>query len=277
MGKKRSFEATRNELLAKALSNPLDNETITAVASELDSNPKYSLEPDPTGEYGMTTAEKNFTKWYVQHRNIAVAAQLAEVSVEDGMAIYRSFACQSELRRIDLAWKLRQINSSTLTLDQMGAMLTSYILDQMPAAERLSTKDKMSAMKMVMDIHALKQKVVEEATPIDAVDVESQVKDLSVDALKALIQKTKVIDNENDEKEEMIKALDNESALSNDDLHYLRSLPVEELKKLVDEQQDLQFTQTEEMQVIPNPTSNRQKLTPIDEDDVVDGDDVTGS
>ena len=165
----------------------------------------------------------------------------------------------------------------SVTLDQMGAMLTSYILDQMPAAERLSTKDKMSAMKMVMDIHALKQKVVEEATPIDAVDVESQVKDLSVDALKALIQKTKVIDNENDEKEEMIKALDNESALSNDDLHYLRSLPVEELKKLVDEQQDLQFTQTEEMQVIPNPTSNRQKLTPIDEDDVVDGDDVTGS
>lgn len=270
MGKK-SFEATRNELLAKAIAMPLNEKSIAEIADELDTNPRYSLDPDPTGELGMTTTEKNFTKWYLQHRNIAVAAQLAEISVEDGMAIYRSFACQAELQRIDMAWKLRQLNNSTLTLDQIGSVLTGYVFDQMPEAERLSTKDKMSAMKMIMDIHALKQKVIEDAQPVDVVDVESQIKDMSVDALKALIEKTKASDTENDEKEALINVIDDTSVLSNDDLRYLRSLSVSQLKSLIEEQQ--RTTQTEDDEA----PKKQVTLTPVTDEDAVTGDDVTGA
>lgn len=274
MAKKKSYEATRNALLTKALANPMNEDSMHSVAVELEENPKYSLDPDPTGELGMTPQEKNFTRWYVQHRNIAVASQLAEISVEDGMSIYRSFACQAELRRIDMAWKLRQLNTSTMNLEQIGSVLTSYVLDQSPEADKLSTKDKMAAMKMIMDIHALKQKVIEEATPIDAVDIEAQIKDMSADALKSLIEQTKTLDTETDEKEDLIKKIDDESMLSNDDLHYLRSLSVNDLKQLIDDQTEIKNEIAEENAKKP---AKQKTLTPLDETDVIDGDDITGA
>lgn len=276
------MKTTRKELLAKALAMPIDKESIAAMAEELETDPQYSLEPDPTGELSMTTREKEFVRWYVQHRNIAVASQLAGISVEDGMQIYKSFACQSELTRINMAYKLRQLNMSTLTLEQIGSVLTGYVFDQLPDADQLSTKDKMAAMKMIMDIHALKQKIVEESKPLDVVDVESQVKDLSVDAIKALIDKTKTSDADNAEKEELIKKIDNESALSNEDLHYLRSLTVEDLQMLLKDQQDIKFMRHDsDPETIPNPMSvayRGKKLTPVDKNDepLSDMDDITG-
>ena len=268
---RKSYDATRNELLTKALSNPIDKERMMAVATELDTNPRYSLEIDPTGELGMTKQEKEFTKWYIEHRNVAVAAQLAEIPVEDGMAIYKSFACQSELRRIAMVWQLRQLNNSTMSLDHIGSVLTGYVFDQLPESAQLSTKDKMAAMRMIMDIHALKQKVIEDARPIDAIDVEEQIKDLSADALKSLIEKTKSMDVEVEEKEEMIKELDDDSLLSNDDIHYLRTLPVEQLKQLIKDQEEAKE------KIDKSKPEKKMKLTPVDETDVIDGDDVTGA
>lgn len=274
---KRKYELDKSELLARALKNQLDEPTLRAVADTLNEDPKYALEVDPTGMLGMSEKEKNFTKWYMQHRNIAVASQLAGVSVEDGMLIYASFACQSELSRMDMAYKLRQLNNSTLTLEQIGSILTGYVLDQLPEVERLSTKEKIGAMKMIIDLHALKQKVIEEAKPIDVVDIEDQIKDMSVDGLMTLIEQTKSSDIENDEKEQLIMQIDDASALSNDDLHYLRTLSIKELKKLLKEKNEMEHKTSEKKEKKEQTISlAKSAKTPIDETDIIDGDDITG-
>jgi hypothetical protein len=79
------------------------------------------------------------------------------------------------------------------------------------------------------------------------------------------------MDVEVEEKEEMIKELDDDSLLSNDDIHYLRTLPVEQLKQLIKDQEEAKE------KIDKSKPDKKIKLTPVDETDVIDGDDVTGA
>lgn len=241
------YDAKRKaDLMLKSFQDPVTLDKIHEMKDQLETLPEYSLEPDPTGELRMTGTERQFTKWYSQHRNIVVASQLAGISVEDGMEIYRSIKFQNELHRINIAYQLRQINTSALTMDQITSVLSSYVLDIVPEADRLSTREKLNALKMLADLNMAKTKIIENATPVDVIDVESKVEDLSVDAIKQLIESSKAMDKQNDKKEEMIKMIDNTSVLSNEDIIYLRSCSIEQLQSILDEQNEALKKKNEE-------------------------------
>lgn len=235
----------KKDYLKNALVSPLSADTLVEVKKRLDSDPFYSLAVDPTGELNMSKEAKDFTKWYIQHRNIPVAAQLAELDIDEAMLIYKSDKCQAEILRINNAMKMRQLNNNMLTVDQIGSMLTAFVMDQVPEADRLSTKDKMTALGQLLDINAKKQQILEEADDEEIIDVSDDVENLSVDAIKNLLNKSKSKDTENDEKERLINVIDEDSMLSNDDLKYLRSLSVADLRKLVKEQEIAKQKQAE--------------------------------
>ena len=236
----------KKKALALAAASNADKPTLLAMQTELETNPEYSLEADPTGALGLSDKEKDFIKWYAQHRNIAVAAQIAGMSVDEGLAAYKKMASQSELRRISTAIQLRQLNTKALDVDQIGSMLSAYVLDKVPDADRLSSKEKMDAMKMLLDINAAKAEIVNDPAKAEIIDVESQVKTLSVDSIKSLLKQSKENDAVTEEKEKMIDQIDSESKLSNDDLKYLRSLSVKELAELLNEQHRLLNGQKED-------------------------------
>lgn len=235
----RRKNAIKNELLAKAANSPVKSEDLYAIRDSIEADPEYSLDVDPKGILGMTDTEKSFTKWYIQHRNIPVAAQLTGISNDDGIAIYRKMSFQSELRRISNAIQIRQINQETMTVDQIGSMLTSYVLDKVPDVDRLDPKQKMEAMRLLLDINQLKTTMLEDPRVVEVVEVKEQIKDMSVDTIKALLEQGKKMDVENAEKEKMIDELDKDSTLTNDDLHYLRSLSTEDLKNMLNEQTEI--------------------------------------
>lgn len=228
--------AVKNELLAKATNAPVRTEDLHALQTQIENNPLYALEVDPDGSLGMNETEKEFTKWYVQHRNIPVAAQLAGINNDEGIAIYRKMSFQSELRRISNAIQIRQINQSTMTVDEIGSMLTSFVLDKVPEVDRLDTKQKMEAMRLLLDINELKTNMVEDPKVVEVIEVKEQLKDMSVEAIKALLEQGKKMDSENNEKEKIIEELDKDSTLTNEDLRYLRSLSSDQLKDMLNDQ-----------------------------------------
>lgn len=227
-------QLTKRDILNNATS--VETRDLIALKEQIDNNPVYSLAVDPDGSLGLTNAEKEFTSWYIQHRNIPVAAQLAGITPEQGIAIYRKMSVQSELRRISNAIQIRQINQEALNIDQIGSILSSYILDKTVEVDRLSPKEKMEAMRLLIDINELKEKVIDDPKTVEVIEVQEQIKDLSVESIKALLAQGKQMDVENSEKEKLISEIDKDSTLSNDDLRYLRSLSVESLKDLLNQQ-----------------------------------------
>lgn len=211
-------------------------EDIADINNELNTNPKYSLEADPTGALGMSQEQKEFIKWFTENRNIPVAAELAGINYQDAISIYKKMSTQSELRRINIAMQTRQLMTKVMDVDQVGAMLSSYVLDIVPECERLGSKDKLKALDMLIELNQLKSQMVNDPKKAEAIDVESEVKDLSVDSIKALLKQSKENDEISAKKEQMIDKIDSDSALSNDDLHYLRSLSVKQLSDLMSDQ-----------------------------------------
>src|SRR5574344_118679 len=234
MGRKKKL--TTQALIDQALANPVSSTDIDQYKKKLDEDPEYSLEPDPTGCLAMSDKEKTFIKNYIQFRNIPIAAQLTQISQDEGEAFYRSLSFKSEVRRLNNAMYQRQFATKMLTVDQIGGYLSSLLQDQVPEVDRLSSKDKPEVAKMLIEMNVMKSAAVNDPVKYNVIEVEAQVKDLSVRSIKALISQSKQTDEESKKKEQMITELDKDNSLTNDDLMYLRSLPASELLKLLDEQ-----------------------------------------
>lgn len=221
----------------------LVNEAQSELIQSLQTDPKYALEPDPFGTIGLSTDEKNFIKWYIQYRNIPLASQLAGIDEAKGTKFYTQENCRSEIRRINLALYARQFSRRLLTIDEVGGYLTSLLVDQDVAErDKLPTKDKLAVAKMIIDLNKLKQDAFGDPKKVEAIEIQGEVKDMSVEELKSLIEKTKGESRADkkeqtakyDEKSFLINQL-NTDVLDPSEIAYLQTLSVEELKSLVEE------------------------------------------
>lgn len=210
---------------------------------ELDTNPEYSLVVDPTNKYGMSSLTKEFIRYYVDYRNISTVANFCNIENDEALDILNSFPVQQEIRRITRALYHRQFSKKIMTMNEIGGFLSSLIEDsEIPIADRLSNKEKLGVVRLLIDINEIKIKAMTDPSVLMMKDISDLVKDLSVGAIKSLINQTNTTNNVNEVNRNIINIANderikkNEPVLSPEESAYIESLSVDEALALLNKQ-----------------------------------------
>lgn len=203
----------------------------TEYQSELASNPEFSLDPDPTGELGLSITEKCFVQHYVNFKSIATAAELAGIEPDVAQEYFVSYKIQQEIRRINRALYHRQFMCKLLTLDDLGGYLSSLLMDEnVPIADKLKTGEKLRVVELIMRLNEMKSAAMQNPAEFAARDIETQLKDLSV----ATIQNMLATNSSIKEKTEIVNRMD-DGTLTPEEKAFLTTLPVQELLKMCED------------------------------------------
>lgn len=204
--------------------------------NKIDTDIKYSLEVDPENKYHMLDDQKLFIKNYVQFKNIPLAAELSGIDKQTATTYFMAYSTQQEIRRINLAMYHRQFSNKLMTIDEIGGWLTSVMVDEnVPIIERLKTKDKLEVAKMIIDLNKLKANALEKPEILDAVVIEDQLKDLSVESIQNLINISANSEKVEKEREEVINEIQAEnSRLTPEELAYMKTLPLDALLEMLE-------------------------------------------
>lgn len=200
----------------------------------LKTDPKYSLLADPLNIYGLTDEHKKFIEYYCQWKNIPTVCNIMQIDTNTAMQYFKSYATQQEIRRINMAMYSRQFNSKMMGINQLGGYLTSLITDDnVPISDRLSSKEKLSAVKLLIELNELKHDGYENSTVINEIEVDTELEKLSVKSIKQLIENSK--DSERDKnKDQIIEELNTDGHLTIEEKTHLKSLSMKELLALQD-------------------------------------------
>ena len=206
-------------------------------ATELDTNPQFSLEVDPGRIYDLDEIDVEFIQHMVQYKNIRfVGGVLMHLEEDEALRIYKKYAVQQEIKRINLAMYARRFCSKMADLDALGGYLTTALTDEnVPIADRLSGKDKLTAVRLLMELNALKMEAWEHPEAIDVVAIEAEVKKLNVRDIEKLIENSEEDDKVTQKKNELISKIDKDGLLTPEEVTYLRTLTNDELEKLLKE------------------------------------------
>lgn len=204
----------------------------------LQTDPKYSLEIDPTGELGMSVAEKKLLKTYMDCRSLPMACELCGISLEDGKKMFYDDNSCNERMRLNRAKNYRKFMNRLLSVDEIGGYLTSMLMDEDNVSEApLSTKDKIAIVHEIVSLNKLKAEAYNNPRILENVEfTENDIQDLTPEDLKKLIDETKRGKADiTARKHELINEFDKDRTLDSTDLDYLMSCSVQELERLVDE------------------------------------------
>lgn len=203
--------------------------------NELETNPKFSLEIDPGNLYNFSPLEKKFIKGMVDYKSLKfVTGMLLNIDFEDGVEMYNSYAVQEEIKRINLAMYARRFCSKMADLDSLGGYLTTAITDEnVPVADRLTGKEKLAAVRLLIELNQIKANAYMNPEVIDVTAIENDIKNLKVDDIKTLIQNSSEDDETYMKKTELISKIDKDGLLTSEEVTYLRTMTIDELEKIL--------------------------------------------
>ncbi len=202
--------------------------------NELETNPKFSLEVDPLNIYSFTEQQKDFIKYMIDYKNVRyVSTIMLGLDFEEGLQIHKDYHVQEEIKRINLAMYARRFCSKMADLDSLGGYLTTALTDEnVSAADRLSGKEKLVAVRLLMELNQLKAQMIAQPEVIDVTAIENDIKNLKVDDIKSLIENSNDNDKLLQKKNEVISEIDKDNLLSTEEVAYLRTQSLDELKQL---------------------------------------------
>lgn len=201
---------------------------------ELKNNPTYSLIVDSENKYNFTDDEKEFIGLYCEFKNLAIAAHLSNLGYENSLVFYKTYECQQEIRRMNVAAIHQQFKTKMLSIEEIGSYLSSLIVDNVPAGDRISSEEKVKVAEKLVYIHELLNKGYRNPQEILDKDVDEELKNLSLDALKRLLESNKNKESV-DEKDKIIEEIKSYNLLSEEEIVFLNTLNVHELNNLIDE------------------------------------------
>lgn len=226
---KSKYEKQKERL---AMTTQESNELQLTYMSELDTNPKYSLEVNPENKYKMTQADKEFVNHYVQFKNVNTVAEIMKIDQDLANQMFVSYPIQSEIRRINLALYHRQFASRLLTIDELGGYLTSMLTDNfVPLADKMKPTEKLRVVELLIKLNEMKINSFSNPTELMAKDINSQLRNLSLDTIKQLISQNA----DKNKKTNIINDINKNGVLSIEEKAYLETLSTQELLKLVDD------------------------------------------
>ena len=205
-----------------------------AYLTELKSNPTYSLIVDSENKYNFTDEQKEFIGLYCEFKNLNLAANLSNLGFENALVFYKTYECQQEIRRMNIAAIHQQFKTKMLSIEEIGSYLSSLIVDNVPSGDRISSTEKVKVAEKLVYIHELLSKGFTNPQQILEADVDEELKDLSLDALKRLLENNKSKESI-EERDKIIEEIESYNILSDEEIMLLKSLSVSQLNELIDE------------------------------------------
>lgn len=206
------------------------NELQSAHIDELNSNPKYSLEVDPSNKYNLSDIQKQFILNYVNFKNVNTAAEVTGYVQDDANKFFASYACQQEIRRLNMALYQRRFASKLISIDQIGGYLSSMLTDEyVPLAEQLSPSEKLRVIDTIIKINELKANAFNNPGNILHANIDEELKNMTITTIQQMIVQS---GKPNKNNEVIIETLNNNDVLSPEEKAYLETLPTNELIKL---------------------------------------------
>lgn len=211
-----------------------NNEITKNLQDELNTNPEFSLNVDPTNKYSMTDEQKKFIKNFCEFKSIPMAAELSGISLDEAKSYYVAYSSQQEIRRINRAMYQRQFSSKLLTIDEISRWLSALIVDDnVPIANRVKTMDKVRIAQMLIDLQLYKNEGINNPSTLMNADIETEIKELSVKSIKTLL-KQKDIKDKDDSKNQIVEEVKSKQELSPEEEVFLKTLPTKDILQLLD-------------------------------------------
>lgn len=202
--------------------------------NELSTNPEFSLEVDPENKYNMGDDQKTFIKNYVNFKSIPMAAELSQIDLDTAKMYFVAYSSQQEIRRINRAMYQKQFSQKLLTIDEIGGYLSSLITDEnVPLADRVKTMDKVRIAQMLIDLQLYKHNAIDNPDNIIDVDIESQIKDLSVKSIKMLLSQQN--SKQKDKDKLQLTMTNSTEQLSPEEEAFLKTLPAKDILQILNE------------------------------------------
>lgn len=204
-------------------------------AKEIESDPKYSLEVDPTDKYMMDDTQKKFVEIYCDVKNVIITCQMMHIPEDYGMQLFSMYAVKKEIERINIAKLHRRINTKMFDYAQLGGYLTTLLTEEnVPLAEHLTVKDKLQVVDRLLEINKTLSEVANKPIEAKPLEIEEHLKELSVDAIKALLEK----DDEHEEKKKLIDKIKASTDVSIEEEAFLKTMSLKELLSLLNQNGD---------------------------------------
>ena len=199
---------------------------------KLDTDIKYSLAVDPLNYYNLTEREINFVSAYVQLHNYEAIQFYTGITVDECKECHKNFGVQQEINRINMAMTCRRLNQKHLNADELGGYVTSMITDEnVPLADRLSSKDKLKAIQLLIELNKFKQETYNNPKLLNDVEIEEDIEELDVSDIKKLLNSKK---EKTEEKENLINEINSDDHLSMEEISNLKGMSMKELTELRD-------------------------------------------
>lgn len=212
---------------------PLEQQALQQqYVDELDNDPKYSLKADPEHIYNMCEEQKRFIEYYISFKSISTAADFAGIPIETAKSYFIDMNSQSEIRRINSALYHRQFTTKMMDLDEIGGYLTSLIKDEyVPYNDRLTSAEKIAVTKQITEIIKLKQSAFNNPVNVMSIDIDTEIRNLSLSTIKSLLaqKKLNVIENTNFSEKQVV-----DDTLTPEETELLSTLPAKQLLEMIE-------------------------------------------
>lgn len=200
---------------------------------ELDNDVEYSLEVDPENKYNLTRDQKLYVIFMIQYRDPMKVGLMLGISTDDTVFYSTHYGIQQEIRRINKALYQRRFAHRLLELKDIEGYLASMITDEnVPIADRLEPRDKLKAVQLLLEVNKMKSAIIQNPAEITNINIETQIKNLSVDAIKSLLNE---MGKQSPDKDDIIDKLNSDNKLSPEEITYLKSLDIDTLLGLLND------------------------------------------
>lgn len=160
---------------------------------------EYSLEIDPLKKYNFTDEQIDFIRYYSEFKNFVLVADMMGCGTDEVVKLYNSPHVIQELFRLNRARYHNMFATKMLDVEQLGGYLTALLTDQVPIADRINSSEKLRVVNSLLQIQQLRREALDDPSLMTSGDISTQIKDLSVEAIKNLLavaEKDKAIDVE---------------------------------------------------------------------------------
>lgn len=165
----------------------VSGEMLVKSLSEEERNALHVLDKDDEG-YAFSELEKRFITQWIDFKNLVVVSATLGISQKDSSTILTNSHVRKEIDRLSLARMKFRFARRILTLDECESYLTTAITDEGVAlSDQLNSKDKLNAMRLLLDIKQMKADSLSNPTIIDNTPIEQQLEELSIETIKQLL------------------------------------------------------------------------------------------
>ena len=203
------YKRKRKEKEEKLNQSPVKKDE-EVMGIDLKEHQKLNMEVNDWDEFKVhrfTNVEKEFIVTWLNTYNLEIVKETLNMDEKDAMKMFNNFYISKEISRLEKEVALYRTSQKIMSLDEIQSYLTTWILDyNLPISQRLSTKDKLEAIKLLEKIKEYKDKAFDgNLDVIDVIPNEEELDNLSIDDIKKILDERSLKGKLEEKKEEILK------------------------------------------------------------------------